>query len=282
MPTGGLSLLGFMEQQLALHYLTTSCIVADTSPTALLRHWNDARRRLGPPDSRVGVPDIQDIPAPHSAHLQQLAAHPRLLKYPAGTWEFKLVEIGPLLAFQFHVDIERSSAHCRGIQHPPELADTVPVCLPQSVEHRPIHVSFVQHGLLLRDQSLNFRIMGAGLIGEDLRDQVSLGGVAVGVTDPWVSVVRFNGRCYLRNGYHRVYGLRAAGATHIPCLFWDVTDYSRVGAIGGVATFDRSLLESSNPPTCRHLTDALAYRVILRRMSRFIHVTWAEYAVPED
>lgn len=85
MPTGGLSLLGFMEQHLALHYLTTSCIVADTSPTALLQHWNDARRRLGPPDSRVGVPDIQDIPAPHSAHLQQLAAHPRLLKYPAGT-----------------------------------------------------------------------------------------------------------------------------------------------------------------------------------------------------
>lgn len=95
-------------------------------------------------------------------------------------------------------------------------------------------------------------------------------------------VIRVDGRCYLRNGFHRVRGLLKAGATHIPCVLLEGTDFAQVGAVGGGATFERACLESKNPPTCGHFTDERAYAVTLRQMSRLIHITWSMYECPDD
>jgi len=35
----------------------------------------------------------------------------------------------------------------------------------------------------------------------------------------WVGVaVKFKGRLFLRNGYHRVYEIRKGAVTHVPCI----------------------------------------------------------------
>jgi hypothetical protein len=193
-----------------------------------------------------------------------------------------MVEIAPLLAFQFHVDTERSAVLCADLPHPPQLSDTLPICQPVDIEERHVQTTHLTHGTLIRDSSLNLRVLGAGPVGADPAKKILYVGVGAGVGGPWTTVTRFNGRCYLSNGYHRVFGLQAAGATYIPCLLVDATEFTQVGAIGGGATFERTVLESANPPTCGHLTDARAYRIILHQFSRVIHVTWAEYAVRED
>jgi hypothetical protein len=84
------------------------------------------------------------------------------------------------------------------------------------------------------------------------------------------------------NGHHRVLALRQAGATHVPCVFLEVTDYTRLGTRGGYESFERDVLESADAPTCAHFAPERAYPVVLRELRRVIHVTWSQYILPTD
>src|SRR5437867_747711 len=110
MPTHGLSLLGLMDEALAVAFLRQSCIPRDPNPDAILQQLNEARARVGKvPTPRAGYPEIVDLPAGAEQHLATVAAHPRLAGGLDGMpFSFALVEIDPLLAFQFVVDLSRT------------------------------------------------------------------------------------------------------------------------------------------------------------------------------
>ena len=116
MPLQGLSLLGFMNEQLAIHYLTNVCICPDTSQDVLLQHWREAQARVGPPVERAGHPEIRDLPAEIEQRLREMLQHPRhqprIGSLMISGISFKSVELAPLLAFQFHVATDHSSRRC--------------------------------------------------------------------------------------------------------------------------------------------------------------------------
>lgn len=107
-------------------------------------------------------------------------------------------------------------------------------------------------------------------------------GIAIGVALPWVHVVRFNDRCYLHNGYHRTYGSAIQGATHIPCLFRDVTDSAAAGIQTDGTTFPIEMLQGNNPPTLSHFSENRAQAVKVRATTRVLHVSWAEYGMYDE
>jgi hypothetical protein len=99
---------------------------------------------------------------------------------------------------------------------------------------------------------------------------------------PFVGVARYNNRCYLTNGFHGAIGIRSAGATHMPCVFRDLQSVDDIGFRNDGRTFTPSLLESEDPPTLAHFARGRAHAVSLRTLSRVLHVSWPEYAVPEE
>ncbi len=157
MPRDGLSLVGFMQQPFAMNYLKSNCILSDDSDVSLRQHWDQARTRLGPPSANPGQPEIHDIPSQHAAHLQPIAAHPRFSENPSITWEFKFVEIEPLVVFQFHVVTERAADLCRGITGVPQLANMLPICLPHDFEPVQIEMSQATQSVIIRSRSTNFK-----------------------------------------------------------------------------------------------------------------------------
>ena len=283
MPVSGLSLLGFMDHSAAKNYLATSCIVADDSPQELSRLWNEAKNLKGLPIAGAGQPEIQDMPLCFQAYLQGLTANPRFaLTVQNSIPQFKLVEIDPLLAYQFHIEVGKADSLGALAGDAPQVADMLPICLPHSFENIACNVSVQPNGMLIRTRSFNLRVFNAGKIGADVAQQFSLAGIAFGPTSPLIQVIRFEGRCYLRNGLHRAYAFRKARASHMPCLLLDVSDFGQVGAVGGGATFERPLLESTDPPTCGHFTQGRAYLLSLRRLMRIINVTWSEHVFPDE
>lgn len=283
MPIAGLSLLGFMSEQVAMGYLRQRCVLADAGDDAVRSAWEGARRRLGAPIANAGHPSVLEIPAEHHPHFEGVTANPRFqATVESMPFSFKLVEVDPLLAFQFHVETDRAADLCRGMTNPPSLGEMLPTCLPHALETIPVQLALDQNGVLLKSRSTNVRLLVGGQIGEDQANRMHIAGIGYGVSSPLIQVVRFNGRCYIKNGYHRAYGLRLAGASHVPCVFLEATEFGQVGAPGGGATFERDLLESANPPTLEHFTQGRAYPLTLRRMTRVIHVTWSEYAFPDD
>jgi hypothetical protein len=281
MPTPGLSLVGFLDQTAAITHLRDACVAPDPAEAALIAVWNSAKARLGPPIPGAGQPDIKPIPQQHEPYIQQLCQTLWLQPLLNSVWQgasFRLVEIDKLLAYQFSVDVNRSGHHCGVVSKPPTLAEMLPICLP----HNPPSEDFAvidnasRQSVLIKARSLNVLTVAQGRFPDNRV------GIAVGLASPLVHVVRNNGKCYLHNGYHRAYGLGRAGATHVPCIFRDVTDHASVGIKSDGSTFSAALLESNDPPALAHVTQGRAQVVSMRAMSRVIHVTWAEYAVPDE
>jgi|SRR5580700_479819 hypothetical protein len=148
---------------------------------------------------------------------------------------------------------------------------------PQQLPSVPLQVAGTEGSILIKSRSLNLRVMQAGHF-----NQGNFVGLIYGVSLPHVQVTRFNGNCYLSNGFHRMYGLGRAGATRLPCLFRDVTAFQAVGIKEDGSTFRLPLLEGPNPPTCRHFIEDRAHPVSLRATTRIIHVSWSDYAIPDE
>lgn len=275
MPTPGISLLGFMDQAQALNYLRNACVVTDGSDAALIAEWTAARALIanGPPNA--GNPVIREIPADQIGHVQSLATGPWKGSI-APDWQFKMVEIAPLLAFQFSILTDKTDGHCSTWGQPPSIGELLGTCLPLVPTNENLNLNQMPQSMLIRGKNLNLRTVQTGMVGPNAI------GLTFGFSSPFAHVVRFNGRCYLHNGFHRTYGAALAGATEIPCVFRDVLDPAAAGIIGGGATFDLPLLESDNPPTIHHFASGQAYPIQVKIMSRVISVSWADYVVPED
>lgn len=283
MATPGLSLVGFMDQQQAMAHLRTACVPADISDAAILADWNKAKVTLGAPIANSGHPDIQTIPSMYDSHIQQVLsapfAAPSFQTTLAGC-EFKLVEIDPLLAYQFTIDDGRSNHHCASLSHPASIQEMLSICLP----HTPETVNFdaLQHShtqqnqsIMLRTRNLNVRSFATGIFDAQFM------GLQFVVSLPFMHVVSYNGRHYLHDGFHRALGVRRTGATHAPCLVRTAANPDSAGIRNDGGTFALSLLESSNPPTVGHFTQGRALPVSLRGTHRILHVSWAEYVLPD-
>ena len=131
MPTKGLSLVGFMDQPQALHHFRSACIPSIDDDAALIAEHAKAIAKLGAPIARIGQPDIQDILPQHAAYVGALSQFPWVAETLANCKNpaFKMVEIDPLLAYQFTVDSDRSKQHCGGLATPPTDIELLNVCL---------------------------------------------------------------------------------------------------------------------------------------------------------
>lgn len=273
MATDGLSLVGFMARDAALNHLANQCLPANPDPAVLEAEWKLAQSRLGPPVQNAGKPQILPMPPSHKAHLDQVRATYGL---DPVIYQFALIEIAPLLAFQFAIDEIRSGHHCQAIGIRPSLTDILPICLPIQNNLDPIHTNSNGHSFSLKSRNLNFQLVGHGVFSNNVI------GIQMGLSLPLAHVVEFNGKYYLHNGFHRTLGVSRLGATHVPCVLRSVGSHSEVGIRHDGLTFDAQLLESSDPPTLEHFTKNRAHPVKIRSISRVITVTWTDYTFADE
>ncbi len=265
-----------MEKERALDYLRKRCFFPDMSREVLLRHWSSARRLLQPIPN-AGRPDIREVPSQYLPYLEGVKASPRFTSTVQNLpWSFKLLEIEPLLAFQFHVIIDRADDLCGRLNSASTMDSILRICLPHHLEEIDAEAVVEGNGIRITSPTLNVRLFAEGKLTYEQKRHLVQVEVGYGMASPLVHALRLNGRCYLRNGFHRAYGLRRLGFTHLPCLLLEAADFAQLGATGADATFECSLLESTNPPTCGHLTRGQGYPVSVRTATKEITISWAE------
>jgi hypothetical protein len=296
MPTPGLSLAGFLtDPSLAINHLRHHCKPpANITDAQLLATWQAAKAALGTPFPSAGSANPQPIPASMQPHISNLMSQAWVQERFQGMCvtqqavglpipEFKIVEIDPLLAFQVTVDTDRSSSNCGGLNRQPTEAELLETCLPSVYPTQNFFQSTVNNqsrSVIIKTRNHNLQMDHWGVFTPP--GSPAFAGVTFRVSFPFVHVVRLNGRCYLFNGYHRAYGCRMAGATHVPCIFREVSNARDAGINPDAGTFDEQLLTSADPPTLAHFTQGRALAVDLRQWSRVLHVTWEQYAVPDE
>lgn len=264
-----------MQREQAIRYLSTECVPANPDPAALEAEWNGAVSRLGGPPANFGTPTITDIPGSHQGYVDQLRNAPDWQPLFAANphWELKLVEAAPLLAYQFSVLDGAANGHSAGFSAPPTLDEMLTACLPLSPTAEDYHVVQTHTSALIQSRSLNVRPLQFGMVSPGCFT------FQVGGAVPFVHVVRFNGRCYLHNGYHRTYAALRAGSTIVPCVFRDIASEHEIGLNPG--TFSLAMLESANPPTMHHFAAGQAHTVDLVVKTRTIHLNWTDWVTPE-
>src|SRR5215831_6500496 len=111
MPIAATSIVGFFDETLAMQFFKQACYFPNATDASLQREWQTARAKIGPAVGTPGVPSIKDIPSAHAARLAGIPSNPAFPPTVRGmlSSEFKLVEVGQVLAWQHYVEEERSS-----------------------------------------------------------------------------------------------------------------------------------------------------------------------------
>src|SRR5437868_2626801 len=131
MPVRGLSLFGFMPKKAGMNYLKADCL-GYTDAQQRSDIWERAQARLGAPVANAGQPALLPIPRGYQAYLDTVMQDPQFGRTVLGfrASSFALAEINPVLAFQFHVSIERAAEPDR-VPKDRSMQSLLELCLPE-------------------------------------------------------------------------------------------------------------------------------------------------------
>jgi hypothetical protein len=162
------------------------------------------------------------LPPELQPHIDALRAHPWGAQALADAGEPKLVDLRRIRAAQPVVHVEDAVKRVDGLTATDLLAIakvTLPIP-PATPITLPLIFDAAKNAHIISSANPNLRVMGnftapvqgpTGLVVQGI-------GFLVGQSESYLSVAGVNGRYFLRDGYHRAYGLLRAGITHVPAL----------------------------------------------------------------
>jgi hypothetical protein len=104
-------------------------------------------------------------------------------------------------------------------------------------------------------------------------------GFNIGFGSTFVQVVEYQGRCFIRDGYHRCYGLLRRGVEKIPCFFIRARDAREFGGISP-SFFRGEIIFGPRPPFLRDfLNDEVAETATRPIAGKVIRITAQEFTV---
>ena len=166
---------------------------------------------------------VTPLPAELDVHIAALRAHPLGAKVLEEAGEPALVDLRRVCATQPFVHTEDALKRVEGLttgDWASIAALTLPIPAPDPV---PLQAIFdpVKQAHVIASPSPNLRVIAVIhnaqiQSGDGLR--LTAFGFGVALVPSYVSVASLRGRYFLRDGYHRAYGLLSRGITHVPAL----------------------------------------------------------------
>jgi hypothetical protein len=186
--------------------------------------------------------------------LDQVAARPEVRAlFPDVPWRIEWVDLAKVLSVQKAITTD--GLDLRVAEATGSTADLVDLCLPagQLVPPQTAFGDQDGHGFVLSSLNPNLRVVGSH-VAEALvspspevppqKMQAFTFFVSMGAS--YVQVARYQGRSFLRDGYHRATGQLRAGVTQIPAVVIDAPFYQYIASTVGL--FDHEVAFSDHAP----------------------------------
>lgn len=246
-------------------------------PTAFMAKWvarTGARAGLA---RGYTAPRVEDIDEPTKQHVAKVQAH-KLFHAVYKNVEFKMIELGKVLAFQHWMDTDVSDGvHGAGNPATPTPDVVREKCLPPNVipDTRMMWMpSGDQNHMSVTIFSLNNTL--GFQPGMDQANGIVRFVVAAGAN--LMMVREFNGRYVLANGYHRAWWLRSRGIDMVPVVLMHVSSEAQLTQPGFIQA---DILSSDQPPIIDHfLDDKFSMTDEVRAMVRAVKITAEVSMVP--
>lgn len=172
------------------------------------------------------------LPAEIESHIEALRADPKSAEMLNASGTPRMVDLTKVCAAQPQIHTEDARRRVEGLDQRALLA-IAQVTLPlPSQELLPVAFDPTKNAWILSSPNPNLRVVGnfSGPVAPGLTGY----GFAVALQKSYLQVAGLGGRYFLRDGYHRAYGLLAAGISHVPALVKDFATFEEVGLPAGL------------------------------------------------
>lgn len=269
-----------MGEAEAFNFLKGNCIfesATDDKLREIVKISRTAAESLPKPDLAA---EVLEIEGKYRPQLEAVAKNPF---FPEAVgqrkWSFKLTEIDKLVCFQMYVDTEYSEEMGEKLDFS-DLKSVIDFCLPTKPMKRQVATSFdpSERAHTLFSPAMDFRVISPTRAIDPATKRQSFG-FSIGWGVPFVLVVKFQHRYFLKNGYHRVYMLRKNGVKHAACILIEGENYEDTGA-ARPGFFSQTLLLSDRPPLfANFLSDQIAPEILMQSQTKIIRVKVDEFVL---
>jgi hypothetical protein len=240
--------------------------------------WQAAREHVVARESfSQTTPELGLIPAQLEPLQVQLAARPDIVAaFQQFNWTVAIAPLRSVLSYQKTVSesaVERASEI--------DINDASAVfrfCLPDAVTPVPqtAQTDLDGKGLAISSLNPNLRVFG---FGGGMQNGQNFLGFAYGFGTNVVQIAEYQGRWFVRDGYHRCYGLLRRGVEHVPCVFIRARNTRELG-LENPAFFRHEVLFGTHPPTLADfLADDVARSVTRPATRKVIRFSAQEFQV---
>lgn len=172
-------------------------------------------------------PDLAPLPPEHRQRGDEFLAS--IGAHGTGT-RVGIIDLECVLSFQKVVALDQIDERLSGVtaEDWPALLD---LCIPTSRPDEPLSGTYDRDGKGLTITSLNpnLRVSAVQQVNRRMNGvDEQLIGFTVTFGTNWVNVVEYRGRAFLKDGYHRCYGLLGRGIRRVPCAYTVATSFNDV------------------------------------------------------
>ena len=197
---------------------------------------------------------VSALPPELAGHLARLQANPAAVRMRQEGWEVAMVDLERVVAFQPLVftdtAVERvASVDPDDLEAIAELTLPIDYTIPITWQYDQLRQSYI-----VTSPDPNLKVLGNfNPTPQETRGMPAFG-FLVGVSAPFLQVARFQGRCLLRDGYHRAFGLLSRGISRVPAF---VRDFDTLENLAPAGMLPHSAWLGSRPPVLRDYHDDL-------------------------
>jgi hypothetical protein len=206
---------------------------------------------------------VQDLPAALRSHADQLRAYAGASAFFSEGWVPQLVDLTRVYAFQPQVFTDSAADRVAGISGR-DLEAVARVSLPVQDQAEAVSPTFdpQRNAWSIASANPNLRVVGnfAGAVALPNTPPGALSlGFFVSRLPSFMQVARFQGRYFLRDGYHRALGFLLAGISRVPAF---VTELSAIEHLVPPGMLPQGAYMGPRPPTLPdYLDDAVSATV---------------------
>jgi len=234
------------------------------------------------------TPALVDFPPDLQEQSALFCQRPEVVTAMQGLdWTLGLANLTQVLSFQKMVAEEQAveRANSVDISNPRNLFS---FCLPESGSEITLSGSLDHDQKAVTLSSLNPNLRVGGQLAIDMELPAIPGGpgkkekvigFAVNFGAGYVQIAEYKGRWFVRDGYHRTYGLLRRGIQQVPCIFIRAKNYQELGA-AAPGFFPYEVLFSDRPPFIMDfLDDQLSTSVNQKAMRKVVRISAEEFVV---
>jgi len=282
-------LLGWMPRDEAIATFLGRAQLPTDDVTEYAARWDAAHQALqGRERFNLEAPALEEVPPELEERANAFRVRPDVLSFFQGLdWTLRIADLEHVLSFQKTITEEHALDRVAGVEAN-DLAALFSLSLPDPVAPTNLEcaVDPDHKGLTFFSSNPNLRFGGHAIQQAQIpaaagqpAQTLNVAGFIIHHGAPFIQIAEYNGRLFVRDGYHRCYGFLRRGIRRVPCVFVRARSFDELGANQPVFVRQEVLFGEKPPFLKDFLDDRVSATTLHREVRKILRVSAQEFLI---